>query len=358
MKKLILFLLILFSFNVSYSQEKELSKEEQAKRQRNIDAVNPFARFNYTPKIGTLSKGKYLEVQKIDSVVQIGSYRFNQITVRVTGFVQVDTMYSEATLRPEIVSRWFNPDPLSDEFPSWSPYTFTNDNPIYFTDPTGLASEGVLDDYGLDKDGYITLLQKTDDKFDRLYAVDDNGNITDDTNFVQVDKNSADATTIITDLSIDDPNFVANSPWGKKVGAWAKTSNRKDAYNVFKFGSDNSNVEWALEEYSGNRLVLGNNHFSETVGTLTGVSGYDILDLKKDYHSHPGTSPTDDRASGQIGDQGWASSVIWKFLNGGVKDYSKHPTFHIYRPALSKGFQYSPWKAKFNEKKVKKSSDL
>ena len=170
MKKLILFLLILFSFSVSYSQEKELSKEEKEKRQRNIDAVNPFARFGYTPKIGTLSKGKYLEIQKIDSVVQIGSYRFNQVTGKVTGFVQVDTMYSEATLRPEIVSRWFNPDPLSDEFPSWSPYNFVYNNPIFFVDPTGLAPETIYENLKTGetvevKDGIDKTIQVSDSDF-------------------------------------------------------------------------------------------------------------------------------------------------------------------------------------------------
>lgn len=104
--------------------------------------------------------------------------------------------------------------------------------------------------------------------------------------------------------------------------------------------------------------MLGNSHFSETVGNLNSVSGYDILNLKKDYHSHPGTSVVDDRASGQIGDQGYSSRIIYKFLDAGKKDYSTHPTFYIYRPALSKKFQYSPWSDKFNERKVKTSNGL
>jgi hypothetical protein len=62
----------------------------------------------------------------------------------ITGYIVKETKYSEATLRPEIVSRWFSPDPLSDEFPSWSPYVFTNDNPIRFTDPTGLAPVDIV----------------------------------------------------------------------------------------------------------------------------------------------------------------------------------------------------------------------
>jgi len=261
--------------------------------------------------------------------------------------------YYGARYYDPVVSNWLSVDPMAEERPGFSPYNYVQNNPIVRIDPTGM-----LDIYGLDNDGNITLLEKTGDKFDRLYAIDDCGDIKNDNNYVQVNKEDSDDSTILTDLSKDDPKYVANSFWGKKVGAWGKTRNKADAYNVFKFGSENSNVEWALQEYSGNRFVLGNNHFSETVAGLNNISGYNILDLKKDYHTHPGTANVDDRASGDIGDQGYSSRIIWKFLGAGVKDYSKHPTFHIYRPALNKTFQYSPWDKKFNEKKVRSAKDL
>src|SRR5690606_31158899 len=109
-----------------------------------VSAQNPFEKFGYTPKIGTLSKGKYIEHFDTDSIVQIGSVLFNPFTKKITGFVVQETVYSEATLQPEIVSRWLTPDPLSDEFPQWSPYVFTNDNPIVYTDPLGLAPETIF----------------------------------------------------------------------------------------------------------------------------------------------------------------------------------------------------------------------
>lgn len=109
-----------------------------------ISAQNPFEKFGYTPKIGTLSKGKYIEHFDTDSIVQIGSILFNPFTKKITGFVVQETVYSEATLQPEIVSRWLTPDPLSEEFPEWSPYVFTNNNPIKFVDPEGLAPFDVV----------------------------------------------------------------------------------------------------------------------------------------------------------------------------------------------------------------------
>ncbi len=32
---------------------------------------------------------------------------------------------------------------MADEFHSWSPYNFTYNNPIFYTDPTGLAPETI-----------------------------------------------------------------------------------------------------------------------------------------------------------------------------------------------------------------------
>ncbi|SFW77797.1 RHS repeat-associated core domain-containing protein, partial [Sinomicrobium oceani] len=42
------------------------------------------------------------------------------------------------------IGRWMSPDPLSEEFPEWSPYVFTYNNPIKWTDPTGMAPEDIV----------------------------------------------------------------------------------------------------------------------------------------------------------------------------------------------------------------------
>src|SRR5690554_8085230 len=70
MKKYILLFTLFLSFGMSFAQTKDsLSLEEQERRQRNIEAGNPFKKFGYTPKIATLSKGKYLEWHDLDSIV-------------------------------------------------------------------------------------------------------------------------------------------------------------------------------------------------------------------------------------------------------------------------------------------------
>jgi hypothetical protein len=99
---------------------------------------NPWKKYGYTPpKALTLSDGKYQEFFDADTVVQIGSVLFNTVTNQVVAFIEYDTAYSEATLEPHVISRWLSPDPLAEEFPSWSPYNFVENNPIKNIDPDG-----------------------------------------------------------------------------------------------------------------------------------------------------------------------------------------------------------------------------
>jgi len=73
MKKRLLLFTLFLSFGFGFSQTKDsLSVEEQERRKRNIEAGNPFKEFGYTPKIATLSQGKYLEWHDLDSIVKIG----------------------------------------------------------------------------------------------------------------------------------------------------------------------------------------------------------------------------------------------------------------------------------------------
>jgi RHS repeat-associated protein len=266
--------------------------------------------------------------------------------------VETGNYYYGARYYNPRVSVWLSVDPMSAAAPGWTPYRFCFNNPVNIVDPTGMLE----DDYKLDKKtGEISLIRETDDDFDVLYATDDEGNV-DDNKSVKVNDRS-----VLPSLSKKDAaNYTTRTLWGDKVGSWAKTNSSSDAYGVFKFASDNSDVEWGLQQYSGNRFILGTSHFSESVGGLNGVSGYDILDLQIDYHSHPGSgSPVDDVASGMIGDQGYASGIVRTFLKNGV-DYKNHPQFRIYRPHVAKPyrFNYSPWKTKFNSIAVGSYFDL
>ena len=139
MKNYYFLLLCFLTFNMLSAQE-TLSKEEQARREKNIQAGNPFAKFGYKAKVATLSKGKYLEVHDLDSIVTIGSIRYHVDNKQIVGNIVIDTTDMYARPIGDTPSRWLSPDPLSEEFPDWSPYTMCYDNPVKFVDPDGRAA--------------------------------------------------------------------------------------------------------------------------------------------------------------------------------------------------------------------------
>lgn len=138
MKKALFLILFLFSMSLIHAQEK-LSKEEQERREKNIQAGNPFAKFGSKAPVATLSKGKYLEVHDLDSIVTIGSIRWHVENQQIVGRIIRDASNPDARPIGDSPGRWLSPDPLSEEFPSWSPYNFVMNNPIRLVDPDGKA---------------------------------------------------------------------------------------------------------------------------------------------------------------------------------------------------------------------------
>ena len=100
-------------------------------------AQQPFEGYGYKVKVATMSNGKYNEFFDQDTIVQIGTVAINRLTGKIVSFVSYDTTYSEATLQPELVSRWMSPDPLAHEYFSYSPYNFVLNNPVNAIDPDG-----------------------------------------------------------------------------------------------------------------------------------------------------------------------------------------------------------------------------
>ena len=142
MKKYCLLIFILFTIGTVSAQKKEkLSKEEKARREKNIQAGNPFIKYGSKAPVATLSKGKYLEVQDLDSIVTIGTMRWHVDKKEIVGRISVDTLNIDAQPIGDTAGRWMAIDPLSEEFSSWSPYNYGKDNPISNIDPDGRAAD-------------------------------------------------------------------------------------------------------------------------------------------------------------------------------------------------------------------------
>ena len=143
MKKIIYLLILFFSFSVLSAQEK-LSKEEKARREKNIQAGNPFAQFGYKAKIATLSKGKYLEFHDLDSIVTIGTVRWHVYKNEIVGRILEDSLNPDTQPIGDRAGRWISPDPLSEEFSDWSPYNFVENNPLRLVDFDGMAPTDIV----------------------------------------------------------------------------------------------------------------------------------------------------------------------------------------------------------------------
>ncbi len=183
-----------------------LTPEEAERRRKNIEAGNPFKKYGYYPKVATLSKGKYLEFHDKDSIVSIGSVRFNRKTKEIVEFREIDLSDPDAQPYLDTAGRWFSPDPLSEEHSDWTPYRFAFNNPLRFTDPTGMLE----DDYIFNEEG----------------------------KFVRVDENDKPDQLVIENSKTKDQTvYQFNDP---------KTDVAAIKYNMNKFGSDFKNHQFVF----------------------------------------------------------------------------------------------------------------
>ncbi len=273
MKKILLLLLCFLVFGITFAQEEELSKEEKERREKNIQAGNPFAEFGYKAKVATLSKGKYLEVHDLDSIVKIGSSLWHVRKQKIVGNVQQDTtdIYRQPLF--ETAGRWLSPDPLAEEFPEWSPYNFVENNPLRMVDPTGLAPEDIIT---IDiKNKEITI---TEAEGDDIVQVVNNG---------KEDKSY----TYGSNGSFREENTIAEGEDsnGTKY-SYIEMNNDEKSTKLFEFVAENSNVEWSQVKF-GTKSSFVSSAFLPTpepggvdlmYGLLT--KGYTV---REHIHSHP-----------------------------------------------------------------------
>jgi hypothetical protein len=137
--------------------------------------ANPFQSIGKKAKVHTLSKGKYVEVFENDSIRQVGCVLINIKTQTIVGFLNEDSLQHVSADNSQ-QSRWYQQDPLMEEYYEYSPYNYALNNPVNFTDPDGMKVVKNGNSITIDGDdistyfGYIQTIAEGNGSIDNLYA--------------------------------------------------------------------------------------------------------------------------------------------------------------------------------------------
>jgi RHS repeat-associated protein len=192
------------------------------------------------------------------------------------------------------LGRWHAVDILAEKYYSISPYTYVANIPLKFIDPDGMR----LDGYTVDRENV------------RVKRVDDTGGESYDVLYPRVDYDRAKESgktnlygnpepskrVVVSDLELlpqlesrSNTAFWNGTSYGysHEYGWGANTTNRNDAYNVFKFVADNTNVEWSYQRYTDGTCAVVT--AGQDALTLTGLhmKSNKGKTIAADVHSHP-----------------------------------------------------------------------
>ncbi|MEM6524676.1 MAG: hypothetical protein AAF693_12815 [Bacteroidota bacterium] len=278
MKNLILTFVTLLAGAVSYAQQ-------------------PFEKYGKEVPIATMSNGKFEEFFDQDTLVQIGTAILNRLSGELYGFVKYDTLHSEATLDPQVISRWLSPDPLADDFTSLSPYNFVENNPIRYTDPDGLApfdmvreedpiysKKGELIGDDGKNNGAIHVVTKNK----QAKAVASTGGITDLSNVDHVTLNGGESTVKGVVASV---NATASDGLHEEGGHTEAILTTEDELKSGSMGGGVKTVAW-----KPGKARTGTNNASIVPFDGTADPGAALLD---NWHTHTSGTVTTTNAQGQ-----------------------------------------------------------
>jgi hypothetical protein len=187
------------------------------------------------------------------------------------------------------------------------------------------------DDYKLSRNGKIQLIQKTDDKTDKLYATDKQGNV------------NKDKSITVSKGVLNNIQAGTAKDEGKNVTVnYMQTNNAGEAKSLFEFAAKNSNVEWSNYSFSDGKNFVSTTHehggegFAQLLlkGNVPGESASNILEFT---HSHPDGVhyPSGLAPSGTNVNRGGDMNAVRQFVK-----YSPSAQFNIYTPNDG---QYTPY---------------
>jgi hypothetical protein len=223
--------------------------------------------------------------------------------------------------------------------------------------------------YTVDNDGKVELIpnqRKNDyggDKYDVLF-----------------NKSKFEAGNKDNGLKVNDRSILPDLEKSRSdySGNYAISTNKKEAFNVFYFVANNTNVEWGIDGYrtSGdNEYIIRTSHNINNVAISTTLSQYDEFSQIFDIHSHPGDASWEGTkgASGYGGDYYTGDMAIiadryQRFQNAGMKyistwfkkdnQWTVFPKHYVYHKQSKILYHYTPWKNNVFIRKTNKASDM
>ena len=196
------------------------------------------------------------------------------------------------------ISIFLSTDPLMEKYKNVNAYVYCLQNPINFTDPTGMSVED--HDYGINvKTGEITLLRTTSDSKDRLIQLDKNGketktvvkdiaqgilkdgvNFKNDYNLIQVGGINEPTEDQFKDFIVNYSNQIVQV----EISGYAVGYDYSDKINAVMVEPHGNN------SYNGSSsLKIQKNMKINMYSSLSHLSSGKNLFAKKHYHTHPWT---------------------------------------------------------------------
>ena len=151
-----------------------------------------------------------------------------------------------------VVPAWDRVDQHAEKYYNISPYSYCANNPVNAIDPDG------KDNYQLQDDGRLKLLEKTENETHTIYSSYGDGS-TNRNSSIGVERKFVDN---IIGVSAEGR---APAEFGGEVSTYymdiTKSSNKEMVNNFFKFAADNTSVEWSLVE-ADSYSAIGTSHSS------------------------------------------------------------------------------------------------